>query len=479
MSSHGSESENNNRDVDLGGDCRPGSPATARLTVVVEDTRFSEEKTLLVQSCDYFGALYRSGMRECRQEEIHLQCLHARGFFITLAVMRGEALGLDADDIVEAIQCAAFLQASPLTRHLVDLVDSDNCLLMFHTAATFGLLELYHAAALYIRNMYADIEVEVRQTLPSELISFVESLTPSAFVAVGAHVTCGTSENIHAASRTVCYLDETGNTWKTLTDLPLEASTSMAGVTVLDNKLYVVGGVRGLHKDVVDTCFCYDVEKNIWTELAGPGQPRFNLGLIGQNGHLYAIGGEYERIVMSSVEILDVQTGRWRFAAHLPRPAAGAACTKVTRRIFVCLWRPMETTEIHEYVPSTDEWRLVTSLIRRQSYGHCMVGHRDDLYVMRNGPSDDFLRCVMDCYNLSTGQWTSLPGHFANSKGSLFTAVVRCDSVFTLNRSATLEYVVHGKTWKPRRQMKGFPRSGSVWTFLLRLPMVQIHSTND
>ncbi|XP_077451996.1 kelch repeat and BTB domain-containing protein 13 [Stigmatopora argus] len=462
MALNESESDGDNRYVNFGGD---------HLTVVVEDIRFFEKKALLVKGCDYFGALYRSGMRECHQEEIRLQCLRARGFCIALAVMRGEVPGLDADNIVEAIECAAFLQAMPLTRHLVELVDSDNCFLMFHTAATFGLQELYYAAALYIRNMYADMEEEIKQILPSELVSFVESLNPSVFVAVGAHVTCGTTESVHAASRTVCYLDETANTWNTLTDLPLQASTSMAGVTVLDNKLYIVGGVRGIHQGVVDACFCYDVNKNIWTELAGPAQLRFNLSLIGHDAHLYAIGGEFEGTVMSSVEILNAQTGRWKFAAQLPRPAAGVACAKATGRIFVCLWKPLETTEIYEYIQSKDEWRLVTNLIRRQSYGHSMVGHRDDLYVMRNGPSDDFLRCMMDCYNLSTGQWTALPGHFDNSKGSLFTAVVRSDSVFTLNRSATLEYVIHAKTWKPRRRMKGFPRSGSVWTFLLRLPV--------
>ncbi|KAM9854840.1 kelch repeat and BTB domain-containing protein 13 [Aulostomus maculatus] len=446
---------------------------SSKLTVVVEDTQFSEEKLLLIQSCDYFRALYRSGMKECRQGEIHLKSLHARGFLIALATIRGETPILDGDDIVEAIECAAFLQVAPLTKHLINRIDSDNCLLMFHTAATFGLLDLYHAAALFIRNMYADLEAEVRKTLPPELISVVESLTPSVFVAVGAHVTCGTGETVHAASRTVCYLDETGNDWKTLTDLPLEASTSMAGVTVLDNKLYIVGGVQGVHKQVVDSCFCYSVEGNSWIKIAGPAQLRFNLSLVGVDGHLYAIGGEYERTVMSSVETYNIETGGWSFAAHLPRPAAGPACTKTMSRIFVCLWRPMETTEIYEYVSVLDEWQLVTRLIRHQSYGHCVVGHRDNLYVVRNGPSDDFLRCMMDCYNLSTGQWSSLPGHFANSKGSLFTAVVRGDSVFTLNRSMTLEYTVEGETWKPRRQMKGFPRSGSVWTFLLQLPKLQ------
>ncbi|XP_029378232.1 kelch repeat and BTB domain-containing protein 13 [Echeneis naucrates] len=451
----------------------PGSApglVSAKLTVVVGGTHFSEEKMLLVQSCDYFRALYRSGMKECRQEEIHLQSLRARGFLIALAVLRGQTPVLDADDIVEAIECAAFLQVAPLTKHLIDLIDSDSCLLMYHTAATFGLMDLFHAAALFIRDMYGDLEAEVRKTLPPDLISYLDSLTPRVFVAVGAHVTCGMAETVHAASRTVCYLDENADKWKVLTDLPLEASTSMAGVTVLGNNLYIVGGVHGVHKQVVDSSFCYSVDDNVWSKIPSPAQLRYNLSLMGVDDRLYAIGGEYERTVMSSVETYDVRTGRWGFAAHLPRPAVGAACTKAMGRIFVCLWRPMETTEIYEYVSGKDEWRLVTTLIRHQSYGHCMVGHRDNLYVMRNGPSDDFLRCLMDCYSLSSGQWSTLPGHFANSKGSLFTAVVRGDFVLTLNRTMTLEYAVDGKTWKPRRQMKGFPRSGSVWTFLLRLP---------
>ncbi|KAI4800281.1 hypothetical protein KUCAC02_013368 [Chaenocephalus aceratus] len=466
MSAQGSESEDGSScdEINL------PRCSSAKLTVVIGGAHFSEEKMFLVQSCDYFRALYRSGMKECRQEEIHLKSLHPRGFLIALAVLRGDMIDLDGDEIVEAIECASFLQVAPLTKHLINLIDSDNCLLMFHTAATFGLMDLYSAAALFIRNMYADLEAEVKRSLPSELISYVESLTPSVFVAVGAHVSCGVDETVHSDSRTVCYLDETANNWKVLTDLPLEASTSMAGVTVLDNMLYIVGGVHGRNKEVVDSCFCYSVENDTWSRISSPAQLRYNLSLVGLDGRLYAIGGEHEQTVISSVEIFDVKSGKWEFAAHLPRPAAGAACTKAMSRIFVCLWRPMETTEIYEYMSRKDEWRLVTTLIRRQSYGHSMVGHRDNLYVVRNGPSADFLRCLMDCYNLTSGQWSSLPGHFVNSKGSLFTALVRSDSALTLNRSMTQEFAINGKTWKPRRQMKGFPRSGSVWTFLLRLP---------
>lgn len=440
------------------------------LTIVVEDVHFSVEKRLLLQNSEFFRALYRSGMKESRQQEIRLGGVQPGGFLVALAVLRGERPILDADAIVQAIQCAAFLQVTPLTKHLVGVLNSDNCLLMCHTAAIFGLRDLYHAAAVFIRNMYADLQREGREVLPLELVAYVEALTPSVLVAVGAHVTCGRSETVHADSRTVCYLDEGANRWKALTELPPEASSSMAGVAVLDNKLYVIGGVQGPHKQVVDSCFCYSVNTNSWSSISRLSQPRYNLSLVGVDGRLYAIGGEYERILMSSVETYDAVSARWEFAANLPQSAARPACTTAMSRVFVCLWKPLETTEIYEYVPSKDQWQLVSTLIKRQSYGHHMVGHRDCLYVVRNGPSDDFLRCLIECYSLSTGQWSSLPGHFTNSKGSLFNAVLRGDSVLTLNRSATLEYVIDRKTWKPRRQMKGFPRSGSLWTFLLQLP---------
>uniref|UniRef100_A0A3Q2UWH9 Uncharacterized protein n=3 Tax=Haplochromini TaxID=319058 RepID=A0A3Q2UWH9_HAPBU len=97
-----------------------------------------------------------------------------------------------------------------------------------------------------------------------------------------------------------------------------------------------------------------------------------------------------------------------------------------------------------------------------------MVAHRDNLYVMRNGPCEDFLQCVMDCYNLTSDQWTVMSGQYGNSKSSLFTAAVRGDSVFTLSRHVTTEYTIEENKWRLRREMKGFGRIGSIYTFLMR-----------
>ena len=128
------------------------------------------------------------------------------------------------------------------------------------------------------------------------------------FRSVGAHPTCSLKETSHAATRTVCYLDEGDKDWKVLTALPPGASTSMAGVTVLDNKLYIVGGVQGVRRHAVDSCFCYDADTNEWSVMPGLRQLRYDFPLVGLDGRLYAIGGEDEGTVMSSVESYDLAT---------------------------------------------------------------------------------------------------------------------------------------------------------------------------
>ncbi|KAK2869381.1 hypothetical protein Q7C36_001252 [Tachysurus vachellii] len=447
--------------------CQGEVSEKAAVKVRLAGNVFTVDKTLLKDNCEYFRALFQSGMKESQQEEICLQVVSARGFLLALRVIHGERPFLDSDEIVEAVECAAFLQVKHLVKHLVNIINSDNCLLIYHSAATFGLWELFESAALFICDMYQDLKEDVK-CLSKELTDHIESLIPSTYVTIGTH--SPTIKMLQDFMRTVCYLDEVENDWKVLTHLPLNTSTTMAGVTVLDNKIFIVGGVYDISNKVVDSGFCYDVASDTWTTFSSPQQLRYNCSLVGHEGCLYAFGGEFERSIISSVEKYNVATDTWSFAAHLPRPASAVACTKTMGRIFICLWKPKDATEIYEYLVDRDEWSLVTTLVRHQSYGHCMVAHKDNLYIMRNGPSDDFLRCMIDCYNLNSGQWSAMLGQYENSKGALFTAVVRGDSVFTVNRRATVEYAIEDKIWRTKKEMTGFPRIGSMWTFLLRLP---------
>ncbi|KAM9586198.1 LOW QUALITY PROTEIN: kelch repeat and BTB domain-containing protein 13 [Trichechus inunguis] len=438
----------------------------APVQVWVGGQLFQADRTLLVEHCGFFRGLFRSGMREARAAEVRLGVLSASGFLTTLQVLRGEQPALaDAEALLQAVECAAFLQAPALARFLEHILTSDNCALLCDAAAAFGLLDVFHSAALFIRDGARELAAEL--VLP-EARAYVAALRPSSYVALSAHTPApGFLED---ASRTMCYLDEEEDAWRTLASLPLEASTMLAGVATLGNKLYIVGGVRGAHKEVVELGFCYDPDDGTWREFPSPHQPRYDVALAGFDGRLYAIGGEFQRTPMSSVERYDPASECWSFVADLPQPAAGVPCAQACGRLFVCLWRPADTTAVVEYAARADAWLPVAELRRPQSYGHCMVAHRDSLYVVRNGPSDDFLHCAIDCLNLVTGQWTALPGQFVNSKGALFTAVVRGDIVYTVNRMFTLLYAIEGGTWRLLREKAGFPRPGSLQTFFLRLP---------
>ncbi|KAG6938740.1 kelch repeat and BTB domain containing 13 [Chelydra serpentina] len=438
-----------------------------RVRIKVEEEFFATDKALLVEHSEYFRALFQSGMKESTQDEIQIRDLSAVGFLLMLRVLAGERPVLTCEENLKAVECAAFLQVKTMTKYLIHSINSDNCIVLYQAAAMFGLQDLFHSAALYIRDGYSDLE-EYLDCLSADLLDYVDSLLPSTFVAVGAHTP--TFEFLQDLSRTICYLDEDDNTWKTLSCLPLTASTFLAGMATLDNKIYIVGGVRGASKQIVDIGFCYDVDANSWGEFPSPQQLRYDLTLTGHEGYLYAIGGEFEKTLLKSVEKYDVSSNTWTFVADLPQPTAGAPCAQAMGRIFVCLWKPQDTTIIYEYEIQKDEWLPLSALKRPQSYGHCMVAHRDNLYIMRNGPSDDFLRCVIDCFNLTSLQWTALPGQYVNSKGALFTAVIRGDTVYTVNRMLTLLYSIEETTWRFKKEKAGFPRSGSLQTFLLRFP---------
>ncbi|XP_051545149.1 kelch repeat and BTB domain-containing protein 13-like [Myxocyprinus asiaticus] len=221
-----------------------------------------------------------------------------------LAVASGERPILNGDEILEVIECAAFVQAGPLAKHLQDLLNSDNCLLMYQASATYGVWGLHEMSAQFIQNMHQDLQEELKN-LSQELIEHVESQVSSTFVAVGSYSTCSADELPLAATRTICYFDEDDQDWKVLTALPMETSTSLVGVTLLEN---IVGGVHGVDKKAVESNFCYDVNTDTWSLLPGHKQLQYNLTLIGLEGCLYAMGGESERTTMSSVEIYNVTT---------------------------------------------------------------------------------------------------------------------------------------------------------------------------
>ncbi|XP_046557768.1 actin-binding protein IPP-like [Haliotis rubra] len=95
------------------------------------------------------------------------------------------------------------------------------------------------------------------------------------------------------------------------------------GVTVLDRKIYVIGGENdALINDSVE---CYDPAINKWSTLPNLNYPRCGLGVCSFKNYLFAFGGWIGSEIGNTIERYDFQTDAWVIIGQLevPRFAMG------------------------------------------------------------------------------------------------------------------------------------------------------------
>lgn len=98
------------------------------------------------------------------------------------------------------------------------------------------------------------------------------------------------------------------DTWNKVADM--SARRSGAGVGVLNNVLYAVGGHDG--PSVRKTVEAYDPESNSWKSVADMTFCRRNAGVVAHNGCLYVVGGDDGSSNLASVEVYSPETDSWR-----------------------------------------------------------------------------------------------------------------------------------------------------------------------
>lgn len=92
------------------------------------------------------------------------------------------------------------------------------------------------------------------------------------------------------------------NTWTAVADMT--ARRSGAGVGVLDNVLYAVGGHDG--PSVRKSVEAYSADTNSWMPVAEMSFCRRNAGVVAHNGFLYVVGGDDGVSNLSSVEVFQI-----------------------------------------------------------------------------------------------------------------------------------------------------------------------------
>ncbi len=114
--------------------------------------------------------------------------------------------------------------------------------------------------------------------------------------------------------------DPAADTWTTKASLPIPRASFAA--TVLDNKIYVLGGADDNGTDL-NSMYVYNPDTNVWTARANLPQAVRGLGACNLNGKIYALGGVYYDTrwendqYISTVSEYDPTTNTWTYKASM------------------------------------------------------------------------------------------------------------------------------------------------------------------
>lgn len=196
-----------------------------------------------------------------------------------------------------------------------------------------------------------------------------------------------------ADARVLLY-EPSEDAWSEGVPLPTGTERGGAAVAVIDDQVYVIGGLRG---GAVTDVSRYDVSEDSWESLPALPEPRDHLVAGAIDGRVYAAGGR-ERSISShdpSVFIYDPSRDEWSEGAPMPTSRAGAAAAVLDGRLYVFGGEGDATAEsgvfpqAEVYDPETDEWSLLAPMrTPRHGMGAAAVG--DTLFIPGGGVRESF-----------------------------------------------------------------------------------------
>ena len=180
--------------------------------------------------------------------------------------------------------------------------------------------------------------------------------------------------------------DPRSNSWQTVGRMNVARGAS--GVAVIDNKIYVAGGLAPDRS--VNAFEVFDPATRVWTVLPSMPTARDHLTAQALNGRFYALAGRAGSDFRTTEEF-ETATNTWRTRAPAPTARGGVASGVINGRIVVLggegnSGRPQNTfVQTEEYDPVGDSWRSLTPMItpRHGMYGVSVDGR---IFVPGGGP---------------------------------------------------------------------------------------------
>ncbi|XP_042685661.1 kelch-like protein 2 isoform X3 [Centrocercus urophasianus] len=128
-------------------------------------------------------------------------------------------------------------------------------------------------------------------------------------------------------------------------------------------KLYAVGGYDGASRQCLSSVECYDANTNEWSYVAEMSTRRSGAGVGVLNNLLYAVGGHDGPLVRKSVEVFNPVTCTWKQVADMNMCRRNAGVCAVNGLLYVVGGDDgsCNLSTVEYYNPTTDKWTVVSS----------------------------------------------------------------------------------------------------------------------
>jgi hypothetical protein len=193
------------------------------------------------------------------------------------------------------------------------------------------------------------------------------------------------------ARREAFEYDPGRNRWKHLPSMP--TARLAAGSGVIDDKLYVAGGMSG-HGRLSATLEAYDFKTRRWQRLADMPTAREHVSAAVLDGKLYVMGGRtLEDDSLGVVERYDPAANRWESLAPLRQPAGSLEGAAVNGHVLAIAGdddrEGWVTGAIQSYDPAGDRWMHLPPM-RTKRHGMAAAIAAGRLYTFGGSPCARF-----------------------------------------------------------------------------------------